>query len=315
MKQERIIIAGGSGFLGQALAKHLTQNQQEVVIFTRRPNPNPAFGREIPWDGESLGEWAKELEGAKALINLTGRSVDCRYTAANRRILIDSRVKPTRVLGEAIAQCEDPPKVWLNASSATIYRHTHGPAWDENGTDFSPTPEVRDEFSLKIIDDWESEFNRADMPGVRRIALRTTMVLGHGRNSVFPVLCRLASLGLGGRMGSGKQYVSWIHVDDFCRAIEWLIEHPEINGPVNVAAPNPLPNTEMMRLFREQVGMGVGLPATNWMLEIGAFVMRTETELILKSRRVVPGKLLAKGFEFAHPDFAEALKHLYQTKL
>ena len=310
MKPKRIILAGGSGFLGQALAKHFMACGCDVVVLTRHPTK----ANEIAWDGETLGDWTKPIDGADAVINLCGRSVDCRYTAANRRILIDSRVKPTRVLGRAIAQCANPPPVWLNASSATIYRHTFGPAWDETSTDFTATPEVRDEFSLRIIHEWEKAFYEPTLPSTRRVALRTTMVLGHARNSVFPVLCRLARLGLGGRMGSGHQFVSWLHVDDFCRAIGWLIEHTDISGPVNVAGPHPVTNAEMMRSFRELVGMPIGLPATAWMLEIGAFFLRTETELILKSRRVTPGKLLASGFTFDHPTFPEALANLQLTK-
>lgn len=313
MKSKRIILAGGSGFLGQALARHFTAKDWDIVVLTRCPHPN-AMAREVAWDGETLGEWEKELEGADAIINLAGRSVDCRYTPANRRIIMDSRVKPTRVLGEAIARCSNPSPVWLNASSATLYRHTFDAPWDEAGLDFTPTPEVRDEFSVRVIHAWEEALNAASVRRTRRIALRTTMVLGHAKNSVFPVLCRLARLGIGGRMGSGKQFVSWIHVDDFCRAMEWLITHEKISGPVNVAASNPVPNAEMMRLFRNLVGMPMGLPATKWMLEIGAFVMRTETELILKSRRVVPGKLLASGFGFDHPTLTEALHNLYLTK-
>jgi uncharacterized protein (TIGR01777 family) len=310
MNKKKIIIAGGSGFLGHALSKHFSALGWEIVILTRRLGTEFTNARQVAWDGESLGEWKRELEGAEALINLSGRSVDCRYTPRNRRIIVDSRVKPTRILGEAIAGCKTPPRVWLNASSATIYRHTFDTAWDETGSDFTPTPAVQDQFSLDVIHAWEGAFNAAVTPLTRKIALRTTMVLGHARNSVFPVLCRLAKFGLGGRMGSGKQFVSWLHEEDFCRAVEWLVAHDNVSGPVNFAAPNPLPNADMMRLFRELVGMPIGLPATEWMLEIGAFFLRTETELILKSRRVIPGKLLAGGFEFRFPTMREALQNL-----
>jgi uncharacterized protein (TIGR01777 family) len=201
----------------------------------------------------------------------------------------------------------------MNSSSATIYRHTLGPAWDESGTDFTPTPAVQDAFSLEVIHAWEKALNEAATPRTRKVALRTTLVLGQGQNSVFPVLSRLARLGLGGQMGSGNQFVSWLHEADFCRAMEWLIEHDELSGPMNLAAPNPLPNAEMMRLFREAVGAPFGLPATEWMLEIGAIFLRTETELILKSRRVVPGKLLRSGFNFRFPTMREAIADLRAT--
>lgn len=314
MNTQRLILAGGTGFLGKALSQYFTAKGGRVIVLTRHPDPSSSWGREVFWDGENVGPWKEELEGAAAVVNLAGRSVDCRYTAANRRVIMDSRVKPTRVLGEAIAQCANPPATWLNASSATFYRHTLDEAWDESGTDFRSTPAVHDEFSIEVIKAWEGTLNKAPVPGTRVLALRTTMVLGHGRNSVFPVLCRLARLGLGGRMGSGGQFVSWIHIDDFCRAVEWLLAHHEISGPVNVAAPHPLKNAEMMSLFRQLVGMPVGLPAFEWMLEIGAFFLRTETELILKSRRVVPGKLLATGFTFDHPTFKQAIANLHLTQ-
>ena len=309
MNSSRLVIAGGSGFLGQVLAKHLQAQGWEVVVLTRAPQPNRT-AREVCWDGASVGDWARELAGAAAVVNLSGRTVDCRYTAQNRRLIIESRVNSTRVLGQAIAQCAQPPRVWLNSSSATIYRHTFGPAWDESGTDFAATPEVKDEFSLEVIHAWERALDEVQTPRTRKVALRTTMVLGHARNSVFPVLCRLVRFGLGGRMGSGQQFVSWLHETDFCRAVEWLIQHEEVSGPVNVAAPNPLPNAEMMRLFRDAVGAPFGLPATEWMLAVGAVFLRTETELILKSRRVVPGKLLASGFEFRFPTMREAIADL-----
>jgi uncharacterized protein len=311
--ENKIILAGGTGFLGHALARHFNALGWDVVVLTRKPSTTNPPAREVAWDGETLGQWTRELDGATALVNLAGRSVDCRYTRANRRIIMDSRVKPTRILGEAISGSETPPRVWLNASSATIYRHTLDAPWDETGKDFAPTPAVHDEFSLEVIHAWERAFNAAITPRTRKVALRTTMVLGHAGNSVFPVLCRLARLGLGGRMGSGKQFVSWLHQEDFCRAVEWLITHEEVSGPVNLAAPNPLPNAEMIRLFRELVGAPIGLPSTEWMLEIGAFFLRTETELILKSRRVLPGKLLAGGFQFHFPTMHAALQNLHTT--
>lgn len=309
MNKQRLILAGGTGFLGQALVKHFQALGWEVVVLTRNPQAGRA-AREVRWNGETLGDWARELDGTAAVVNLTGRSVDCRYTEANRRLIIESRVNSTRIIGQAIAQCAQPPRVWLNSSSATIYRHTLGPAWDESGKDFAPTPAVQDEFSLEVIHAWEKALNEAETPRTRKLALRTTMVLGLARNSVFPVLRRLARFGLGGRMGSGEQFVSWMHEADFLRAVEFLIAHEELSGPVNLAAPNPLPNHELMRAFRELVGMPIGLPATEWMLEVGAFFLRTETELILKSRRVVPGKLLKAGFEFRFPELRGALAEL-----
>jgi uncharacterized protein (TIGR01777 family) len=309
MKTRRIILAGGSGFLGQILRKHFLKQGCEVVVLTRSPHEANGHGREVFWDGQTTGEWTRGLDGAEVLINLAGRTVDCRYHARNRRLMMDSRVDSTRVLGEAIAKCANPPRVWLNSSTATIYKHTFGPAWDESG-EIGATPEAQDAFSIEVASAWEREFNAANTPRTRKVALRTAMVFGDGANSVFPVLCRLARFGLGGRMASGKQYVSWIHETDLCRAIDWLIQRDGFQGPVNVAAPNPVTNSEMMAMIRELCGVPFGLPATAWMLEIGAFFLRTETELIIKSRRVVPGWLLSDGFEFRFPELRPALEDL-----
>ena len=309
MMKQRIILAGGSGFLGWVLADWFSRRGWEVVVLTRNPGARQGGVREVAWDGERLGQWTSVLEGAAAVINLAGKSVNCRYHARNRREILESRLNPTRVLGEAIAQCKAPPRVWLNSSTATIYKHTFGPAWDEGGA-IGGTREAKDEFSVEVATAWEREFNDAPTPRTRKVALRSAMVLGHAQNSVFPMLRRLTRLGLGGRMGSGRQFVSWIHHEDFCRIVEWLIERAEVSGIVNLAAPNPLTNAEIMRTFRELCGVPVGLPAFEWMLEIGAFLMRTETELIIKSRRVVPGRLLAAGFEFRFPQFRGALADL-----
>ena len=305
----RIILAGGSGFLGSALAKYFVARDWQVIVLTRSPKPRTDGVNEVNWNARTLGDWARELDGADVVVNLTGRSVDCRYNAKNRHYIIASRVDSTRVVGEAIARAEKPPRVWLNSSSATLYLHTFDTPMDENGAT-GATPEAKDEFSIEVIRQWERAFGEATTPTTRKVALRTTMVLGDYQNSVFPVLRRLTRFGLGGRMGSGRQFVSWIHEADFCRSIEWLIEQQEISGAVNICAPNPVPNAEMMKLFREVCGMPFGLPATEWMLEIGAFFLRTETELILKSRRVVPGKLLAAGFQFQFPEMRQALINL-----
>lgn len=303
-----LILAGGSGFLGNALATKFAAKGQEVVVLTRSPRKRDDGVRELRWDGKSRGDWAKCVDGADAVINLTGRSVDCRYNARNRKEIIASRVDSTRVIGDAIARAAKPPRVWLNASSATIYKHTFDTPMGENGTT-GPTPEAKDEFSIEVIHRWEQALDEARTPATRKVALRITLVLGAG-GGVFPVLRRLARFGLGGRMGSGRQFVSWIHVEDFCRAVEWIVTRDDLKGPVNVAAPNPVTNAGMMKIFREVCGAPFGLPATELMLEVGAFFLRTETELIIKSRRVVPEKLLASGFEFRFPTFKEAIGQL-----
>ena len=305
----RLIIAGGSGFLGGGLAEHFTAHGGEVIVLTRKPRAQTSTARDVCWDGETLGEWASELENARALINLAGVSVNCRYHARNRKLILDSRVNSTRVLGEAIARCRQPPEVWLNSSTATIYKHTYGQAWDESG-EIGGTPEAKDEFSVEVAVAWERTFNAAQTPQTRKISLRSAMVLGMGRNSVFPMLRRLTRLGLGGSLAGGRQFVSWIHEWDFCRAIERLIERSDLNGTFNLAAPNPVTNAEMMRTLRELCHVPIGLPASRWMLEFGALFLRTETELVIKSRCVVPGRLLENGFEFEHPRLRPAFENL-----
>ncbi len=303
--KRRIILAGGSGFLGKALAGTFVAHGDEVIVLARKPRERSESVKEVFWDAKTSGDWAKWIDGAEVVINLAGRSVDCRYTEANRKTIIASRVDSTRILGEAIARCKQPPRVWLNCSSATVYKHTFETPMDEAGQT-GATPEAKDEFSIEVIRQWERALNKAQTPATRKVALRITLVFG-GDGGVFPVLRRLARLGLGGKMGNGKQYVSWIHEDDFLRAVEWIIASNNLSGLVNVAAPNPLPNREMMRLVRAACRVQFGLPATEWMLEVGAFFIRTETELIIKSRRVVPGRLLASGFQFQFPDLRGAL--------
>lgn len=279
---------------------------REIVVLSRGDGVVPG-ARFVWWDGEALGDWVRELDGADVLINLAGRSVDCRYTTRNRAEIMNSRVLSTRVLGEAVKRCAKPPRVWMNSSTATIYKHRFDVANDEETGEIGATAEAKDAFSVEVARAWEEEFARVEVPGTRRVVLRAAMVFGSEPGGVYSVMRRLVRLGLGGKMGDGRQFVSWIHANDFCRAIEWLLDHDSDEGVYNICAPNPIPNSEMMSAFRGVCKRLVGLPAARWMLEIGAFFMRTETELIIKSRRVVPGRLLAEGFAFEFPDMKLAL--------
>jgi uncharacterized protein len=305
----KIILAGGSGFLGTVLADYSASRGDEVIILTRNPRLGTGPIREVRWDGTTIGGWCNELEGARALINLAGVSVNCRYHARNRTLILDSRLDSTRALGEAVAHCVHPPLVWLNSSTATIYRHTFGPAWDESG-EIGGCAEAKDLFSVCVATEWERVFNEANTPRTRKVALRSAMVLGHGKNSVLPNLLRLGRLGLGGSLAGGHQFVSWIHQEDFCRAVDRIIDDEALSGPVNLAAPKPVTNQEFMAAIRKVCRAPFGLPAPRWLLELGAFLLRTETELIIKSRRVVPGKLLGRGFSFRHPDLPSAIQQL-----
>ncbi len=307
----KIVIPGGSGQVGTLLACAFHEQHHDVVVLSR--NPTPAPWRTVPWDAETLGDWAAELDGADAIVNLAGRSVNCRYDGANRKAITDSRVHSTRVVGEAIARSAQPTPVWLQMSTATIYAHRLDAPNDEAmGILGGDEPDLPDtwRFSLDVARAWEAALNAADTPQTRHVALRSAMVMSADKGGIFDTLLGLTRRGLGGPAGSGRQYVSWIHGDDFVRALLWLIEHGEVFGPVNLAAPNPLPYAEFMADLRAAWGIKFGLPATAWMLEVGARVLGTETELILKSRRVVPGRLLAGGFTFEYPEWGGAAREL-----
>jgi len=303
----RIVIPGGTGQLGQILARHFHATGHEVTVLSRTPKPTP--WATIEWDGLTLSPtWSRTLEGADAVIHLSGRSVNCRYTAANRRAILDSRVIPTRLLGRAIEQSTNPPKLWFNSSGSTVYAQSYDTPQDE----FTGTldPEPTREFSANVVLAWEAAFAESTTPSTRKIALRTSMVASPDRGGVLSVLLNLVRFGLGGTQGPGNQIVSWIHSEDYIRAVEFLIAHPEISGPVNMTSPAPLPNRDFMRDLRRAWDTPIGFPAYKWQLEIGAVFLRTETELILRSRKVAPGVLLQNGFVFSHPEWQEAAKDL-----
>jgi len=266
--------------------------------------------RQVRWDGRTLGDWARELEDARALINLAGRSVNCRYNERNRREILESRVDSTRVLGEAITRCNTPPAVWLNASTATIYKHSFDQQMDEAAGIIAPTPEAKDAFSIEVARAWEEAFFEASTPATRKVALRTAMVFASSKGGVYRVLRGLTRWGLGGAIPGGRQYISWIHEADFGRSVEWLIDRDDFSGPVNLASPNQIPQRDMMRIIRRGLGVPFGLPATRRMLEVAGFFHRTEAELIIKSRRAAPGRLLEAGFQFRFPRMEDAVREI-----
>lgn len=307
----KIVIPGGTGQVGTVLARAFQATGAEVVVLGRTPRTLPwRFAR---WDAHDLAGWAGELDGADVVINMVGRSVNCRYTAQNRDAILRSRVDSVRAVGEAIARARRPPAVWLQASTATIYAHRFDAPHDEaTGIVGGGEPGAPDtwRFSIEVATAWERALAEAVTPRTRKVALRSAMIMSPDRGGIFDTLLTLVRRALGGTAGDGRQYVSWIHDADFIRAVRWLIARGDLEGAVNVAAPTPLPYRDFMAALRRAAGMPVGLPAPRWLLEVAALFMRTETELVLKSRRVVPGRLTAGGFTFAYPTWPAAAADL-----
>lgn len=309
----KIVIAGGSGQVGKILARAFTAGSHEVVILTR--GKHVSEWRNVQWDAETLGDWTNEIDGADIVINLAGKSVNCRYTDENRKEILESRVKSTRILGEAIAKAKNPPKLWLQSSTATIYAHRYDQPNDEiSGIIGGSEPDAPDtwNFSIEVAKMWEQAAEEFILPQTRVVLMRSAMIMSPDKGGVFDTLLDLVRKGLGGTSGDGRQFVSWIHETDFIRAVYFLIENENLSGAVNLSSPNPLPNKEFMRYLREAWGASFGLPANKLMLEIGAFFMRTETELVLKSRRVVPARLTESGFKFDYPFWEIASRELCQ---
>ena len=294
-----VLICGGSGFLGQNLARFFTEKGDRVVIVSRTSSTLPV--KQVTWKQET--EILDELNTADVLINLAGKSVNCRYTKKNKTEILNSRIATTKLLANWLQQVSNPPKIWLNASTATIYRH----ALDRPMTEYNG--EVGNDFSMNVAKQWEEAFFKAKHETIRKVAMRTSIVLGKDGGALIP-LQQLTKMGLGGKMGSGKQMVSWIHITDFCRAVSWIINHIELDGPVNITAPYPATNEEQMMLLRKSLKKKTGIPASSLMLKIGAWLIGTETELILKSRWVLPERLTESGFRFNYPKMEMALTDL-----
>jgi uncharacterized protein len=301
--KNKIIIAAGTGFIGQAMIDHFSN--YEIVVLTRNSNFKSQISnlKYIYWNAKSSGEWFSELEGAKAIINLTGKSVNCRYNEKNKAEILSSRVDSTNIIGEAINACKNPPEIWMNAGSATIYPHSLDKQNSEDVTEFD------NDFSVQVCKAWEKTFNEIETPKTRKLFLRITIVLGKN-GGVFKTLRSLTKIGLGGKQSNGKQFVSWIHEKDLCRAIEFLMDNKNMSGPINCAAPNPMRNKEFMKTLRKQLKVPFGLPQPGWVLSIGTWMMRTEKELVLKSRNVIPKRLTENGFKFTYNTVEEAMKDL-----
>ena len=315
MKNKKIIIAGGSGFIGQAMCNYFGADN-EIIILGRQTTETAgnAFGennvnkkllgniRYVKWNGRTTDRWAHELNGADIIINMAGKSVNCRYTKKNKQEIFDSRTDSTKAIGLAIQQCTSPPKLWINAASATIYPHATDTARDEYFTNFS------NDFSVQVCQLWEKTFYEQRTPFTRKVVLRMAITLGE--SGVMIPYFNLLKFGLGGQQGNGKQMYSWVHVEDTCRIIDWLVNNPELEGTFNCSSPEPVTNKQFMQTLRTITGHKFGLPAYKWMLKIGAAVIGTETELILKSRWVLPTKILQTGFQFKYPLLENALKNI-----
>ncbi|RQO32194.1 TIGR01777 family protein [Taibaiella sp. KBW10] len=295
----KIVIAGGSGFLGQALKSYFTQKGAQVFILTRTPQKSG----DVYWDAKNPGAWQQTLEQADVLINMTGKSVDCRYTEVNKHAIYQSRIDSTTLLQQSIETCTQPPKVWLNASSATIYVHAETQQMTEG------SGIIGDDFSMNICKSWEASFFKETSVPVRKVALRTAIVLGN-EGGAFPKFKQITRFGLGGQQGRGQQMMSWIHIEDFCRAVDFIMQHEEISGAINVTAPNPIPNRSFMQHLQKRMGIPFGIPSPAALLELAAMLIGTETELMLKSRNVLPERLQQYGFSFNYPDLSAALKQL-----
>jgi uncharacterized protein (TIGR01777 family) len=302
-ESRRVILAGGAGFLGRALARTLAQDGREVVILSRRPAPDDGLIRTVVWDGRTVGEWAEELNGADAVVNLTGRSVACLYTPENKREIISSRVDSVRAIAQACDQCHEPPPVLVQASSLAIYGDAGERICDEtapHGTGFS----------VHVCEAWEKAFFAGAAGGTRRAALRIGFVLGRNGGALGQ-LAKLARWFVGGAAGSGRQYISWLHIDDFCAMVRWAIENPEAEGVYNATGSAPVTNAEFMRALRSALGRPWSPPTPAWAVVLGAhFIMRADPSLALTGRRCVPRRFLDEGFVLQHTDLNATLRGL-----
>lgn len=299
---KKLIIAAGTGFLGQALLNHFKDKAEEIIVLTRGDSKTKEGIKYVKWNAKTFSGWEKELENSDLLINLAGKSVDCRYTEENKKEILDSRLESTRILNLAVLHCQNPPKYWLNSSTSTIYRHSLDKQMDEvNG-------EIGDDFSMNVAKSWEKAFFETETPKTKKVALRTSIVLGKKGGAFLP-LKNLAKVGFGGKQGKGNQFISWIHEKDFARAVEFIVEK-ELIGIINIVSPKPIRNAAFMKTLRKSLGIPTGIPIGEKLLKFGAKIIGTETELVLKSRNVIPKRLLENGFEFEFGTLEKTFENL-----
>jgi uncharacterized protein (TIGR01777 family) len=298
MNSKKIVLAGGTGFVGKNLKNKFIELGYDVRIISRQNNS-------IPWtDSDSILE---AIENSEMLINLAGKSVDCRYNKKNKEEILKSRTETTKILGETILKCKNPPELWINSSTATIYRHAQDRPMTES------TGEIGSGFSVGVATQWEKVFFDFKLSKTRQVALRMAIVLGKDGGVMIPFK-NLVRFGLGGKQGSGNQMFSWIHIEDLFGIIQFVQANKKMEGAYNCSAPNPVSNEILMRSLRQAMNIKFGLPSPKFLLEIGAFVIRTETELILKSRWVIPERLMKAGFQFRFSTIEEALRNILIEK-
>ncbi|MFC4817493.1 TIGR01777 family oxidoreductase [Flavobacterium sp. GCM10023249] len=302
---KKIVIVAGTGFLGQILVDYFQKETTEIIILTRGKTKTKGNIKFVHWNAKTLNTWQQELENADALINLAGKSVDCRYTEENKVGILNSRVDTTQLLNKAVLQCKNPPKIWLNSSTATIYRHSEDKKMDEY------TGEIGDDFSMNVAKSWEKAFFETETPKTQKTALRTSIVLGKSGGAFLPIK-NLTQMGFGGKQGSGNQFISWIHEKDFARALAFIIEK-QITGVINIVATNPAKNTDFMRTLRKAMGIPFGTPIGKRLLKFGAKLIGTEAELVLKSRNVIPTRLQENRFKYEFENLNEAFKNLLEN--
>jgi uncharacterized protein len=304
----KLILAGGSGYLGTILAEYFKNEYREILVLSRgqeRTNKNIRYAN---WDAEHSGAWQNELENSSVVINLTGKNVNCRYTEKNKKEILLSRVNATKLIGETIQKLKSPPHLWINLTSSTIFRHSEDKQMTEEDVN-----EYGNDFSVGVCKAWEESFYSFSFAKTRQVALRVGMALGN-TGGVFPVLKRLVKFGLGGKMGKGNQFVSWIDDVDFLRMVRWAIENENVSGTYNCTSPIPATNKELMKTLRDKMHIPIGIPAPEFLLEIGSFIIRTETELVSKSRNVIPAKAMKEGFTFHYPNIKDSIEHILSNK-
>lgn len=299
---KKLIIVAGTGFLGQVLVNHFKDKFEEIIILTRNNTETKDGIRYVKWNAKTFTGWEKELENTDLLINLAGKSVDCRYTEENKKEILDSRIESTRILNLAVLNCKNPPKHWMNSSTSTIYRHSLDKQMDEI------EGEIGDDFSMNVAKSWEKTFFETETPNTRKTALRTSIILGKNGGAFLP-LKNLTRLGFGGKQGKGNQFISWIHEKDFARAVEFIYEK-EMMGVANIVSPKPIRNALFMQTLRKSLGVPAGIPIGEKLLKFGAKIIGTETELVLKSRNVIPKRLVESDFEFEFRTLEKALENL-----